>query len=219
MKVTGNHPLAMTSILVALCCLVAAAGCSKGSFKHFEEDGDAGGDGDTDSDADSDGDGDTDGDCDLDVLETFTVATLPEGWHIDNYDNDAYGYTWVWASSSNTTGGDGGYWWVDSTSRNVNFDDRLITATHEREGCSTVVLSFDHDYRNRDTTDSGRVDIQVGEGEWQSLQVFTEDASGAVEIDLTPYLSYFAFFRVRFRYIGNNDYYWKVDNVRIQGDP
>jgi hypothetical protein len=198
--------------------LLAATACSKGSvrFEEDTEDDDGGADGD--SDADGDADADSDGDCGLDVLETFTDTALPEGWQIEDYDNDGYGQTWARSTTDNTTGGAGGYYLVDSTGRIADFDDRLITGTYERGGCSTVVLSFNHDYKDRDTTDSGRVDVQAGEGEWQTVNNYTADAVGEAEFDLTSYVGTSAF-RVRFRYVGNNDYYWKIDDVQITGDP
>lgn len=200
--------------------LLAATACSKGSVRFDEdtEDEDGGTDGDADSDSDGDADSDSDGDCGLDVLETFTDTALPEGWQIEDYDADGYGYTWTRSTANNTTGGAGGYYLVDSTGRIADFDDRLITADHERGTCAAVTLTFRHDYKDRDTTDTGRVDVQAGEGQWQTVHSYTADATGEAEFDLTSYVGT-STFRVRFRYVGNNDYHWKVDDVRIRGAP
>jgi hypothetical protein len=216
----GNVQIPIALLIAAV---LVSAGCSKGQV--FTRDGydPDGGDADADTDsgsgADGDTDADSDGDCDLDVLESFTETDLPEGWHIEDYDGDGYGQTWTRNATDNTTGGEGGYYWVDSTSKIADFDDRLLTAAHGLGDCTGAILSFNHDYRDRDATDSGRVDVQVDEGEWQTVSTYSADASGAVELDLTSYLGNGSSFRVRFRYAGNNDYYWKVDDVRIRGAP
>jgi hypothetical protein len=155
--------------------------------------------------------------CTLDNTQTFDSAGLPAGWSIENYDGDGYGYTWVWSNASNTTGGAGGYYWVDSTPYYVNFDDRLYTATHARGGCATVNLSFNHHYADYSTVDYGYVQIQVDGGSWQTVTTYSATTSGAVTLNVTTYLGPSSTFRFRFRYVGYYDYYWKVDNVRVWG--
>ena len=51
------------------------------------------------------------------------------------------------------------------------------------------------------------------------MHSYAADASGAAEFDISSFVGTASSFRVRFRYLGNNDYYWKVDDVRITGDP
>jgi hypothetical protein len=219
----GRHSLLEGTLTgIVLLGLLAGAGCSKGSYRADDDDTsdpDGGSDADTDSDSDADADSDSDGDCDLAAVESFTEAALPTGWQIEDYDSDGYGQTWTRSTADNTTGGSGGYYLVDSTGTIADFDDRLITDAYERGGCSTVVLAFNHDYKDRDTTDTGRIDLQAGEGDWQTVHSYTADAEGPAEFDLSSYIGASSSFRVRFRYLGNNDYHWKIDDVRITGDP
>jgi hypothetical protein len=184
-----------------------------------DTDGDTDSDSDTDTDGDTDSDADTDGDCDVDLGEPFDGSSLPSGWEIDDFDADAYGYDWAWSDSANTTGGSGGYWWING-SFPVAFDDRLMSDTYTRGDCDDVVLSFHHDFQKSGGDDFGFVQIQVNSGSWQTVQTFNASASGAHEVDLSSHLpSASTQFRLRFRYVGNNDLSWKVDDFELTGSP
>jgi hypothetical protein len=177
-----------------------------------------GGDSDSDSDVDTDTDADTDtSPCSLSVEESFDSSSLPGGWMIDNYDGDGYQYTWTWSSTSNTTGGSGGYWWVDSTPYHEDFDDRLLTAEYDLGECSSVTLSYNHDYSDYDVDDFGYVEIQVDQGGWQTMQSYDSSQDGFASHQVDSYLGSGTSFRFRFRYVGNYDYYWKLDDVRVTG--
>jgi hypothetical protein len=153
--------------------------------------------------------------CTLSINEPFNSSGLPSGWTVENYDGDGYGYQWVWSNASNTTGSSGGYWWCDSD-YTVNFDDRLYSATYNRGDCSSVLLSFNHDYSYYDG-DVGYLQLQVNSGSWTTLTSYTSSTSGYVSIDLTSYIPTGASFRIRYRYVANYDWYWKVDNFTITG--
>jgi hypothetical protein len=181
-----------------------------------------GGTTDVDSDNDADGDTDTDSDvdCTLDVSETFDDGTLPSGWAVDNYDSDSYGYDWTWDDTDNTTGGDGGYWWIDGEFP-VSFDDAIISGTYTPGGCSIVKLSFSQDFVKNGSDDFGFVQIKVDDGEWETLATILSSQSGAATpIDITDYLpSPDSQFRIRFRYAGQDDKTWKMDDFKIVGTP
>jgi hypothetical protein len=158
------------------------------------------------------------GACTLSAYETFDTSALPGGWSIEDFDGDAYGYDWVWNNVDNTTGGAGGYWWVDSTPYYENFDDRLYTATYNNGNCSTVNLTFNHYYNDYDTDDYGYVQISVNAGTWTTIATYSALSSGVINLSLTGYLpAPSTNFRLRFRYVGYWDYYWKVDNVQLSG--
>jgi hypothetical protein len=153
--------------------------------------------------------------CTLSVLEQFTASSLPAGWSVEDYDGDAYGYDWVWSSASNTTGGTGGYWWVDGHYA-ASYDDRLVSALYQRGTCPTVTLSYRHDY-NYNVGDYAYVQISVDGGTWQTVTTYSADATGLVNTSITSYLSANSNFRIRFRYVANTDWYWKIDDFGATG--
>ena len=118
---------------------------------------------------------------------------------------------------SNWAGGAGGYWWIDGEFP-VAFDDRLVSATFTRGVCPEVVLSFSHDFAQEGGTDFGYIQIQVDGGTWQTVDTLSSSASGAYEVDISSYLSNSdSEFRIRFRYVANNNFYWKVDDFTLLG--
>jgi hypothetical protein len=184
---------------------------------------DADADADSDSDADTDGDSDTDtdgdSDCSVNKLEHFDSSTMPVGWEIDNFDGDAYNYVWSWAETDNTTGGDGGYWWINGAFP-VSFDDHLISEPYVRGDCSQISLKFNHSFDDNGADDFGYVQIEVNGGNWQTIDTVADDATGAQSLDISSYLpNAYAEFRIRFRYVGYNDESWKVDDFEIFGAP
>jgi hypothetical protein len=180
---------------------------------------DGGNDSDADTDSDSDNDVDSDADCEVDVAETFDSSGLPSGWAIDDFDGDAYGYDWAWSEASNSTGGEGGYWWINGAFP-VQFDDRLMSDTYTRGACTEVALTFNQDFAKSAGDDFGFVEIQVDAGAWEVLATISASMDGEEEIDLSSKLpSADSEFRIRFRYVGQDDLSWKVDDFELAGDP
>jgi hypothetical protein len=184
-----------------------------------DTDGDTDTDTDADTDTDTDTDTDSDADCELDISELFDAGVLPDGWAIETYDDDSYEYAWEWSNAANTTGGSGGYYWVNGAFP-VAFDDSLISAAYTPANCSNVVLSYTQDFAKSGTDDFGFVQIQIDDGTWQTVNQLLADTTGSSEIDLSSFFSGAETqFRIRFRYVGNNDQYWKVDDFEIAGTP
>ncbi len=184
-----------------------------------DTDSDSDGDSDGDSDSDTDTDTDSDADCSLDVLETFDDSTLPDGWAVENYDGDSYGYDWTWTDTDNTTGGDGGYWWVNSQYE-VSFDDGFLSATYTPGTCSSIIVKFNQAFVKNSSDDFGFVQIQVDGGDWQTLTTLLSTQDGPDQVDVSSYLDApDTQFRIRFRYVGNNDRTWKMDDFEVVGTP
>jgi hypothetical protein len=157
--------------------------------------------------------------CALNSLGTFTfdTATLPSGWYV--YDGDGYGHDWTWQTASPPPGGSGGYWQCLSDFTPARWvDDYLVTGSYSRSGCSTVSLEYDHYfYAYTDNTDECWVYISVDGGGWQQIAYYGDTTSGHVTINVTSYLGPSSTFAFAFRYRGNYDWYWRIDNVRISG--
>ena len=79
-----------------------------------------------------------------------------------------------------------------------------------------MTLSYYHHYHYY-ADDSGTVSVSVDGGAWQDMETYTSDATGYVNVDVTPYLGTGSNFRIRFMYIANYDWYWKIDNFTLTG--
>jgi len=141
---------------------------------------------------------------------------LPAGWEIDSYDGD--GYQWTWTTASNTTGGSGGHFGIAGNNP-TNYDDRLITPQYERGGCTAVELGFNHHYSDSDVDDFGYVDISVDSGPWETVTTYSSTGSGPQTYDVSEYVGTGSQFQVRFRYVGYDDNFWRVDDVQVTGAP
>ena len=215
------NPRILGCFAVLLVAAAFGASCADARIPLSGGDPDGGNDSDTDADtdADSDNDVDSDADCAIDVLEPFEGADPPNGWDIENFDDDAYGYEWTWSEASNSTGGAGGYWWINGAFP-VEFDDRLMSDTYTRGACSEVVLMFNQDFAKNGGDDFAMIQIQVDNGTWQTMTTLSASTSGAYDIDLSPYLpSADSEFRIRFRYVAEDNLYWKVDEFELVGAP
>ena len=95
-------------------------------------------------------------------------------------------------------------------------EDYLESPVFDASGAGCVRLSFDHYFRFYIT---GAGTVQVFDGSaWVDVISYTADTGGwglpdQPELDLTPYIN--ASMQVRFKYTGNWDWWWAVDNVRV----
>lgn len=211
--------LLLTLIAVLVGCAKASVNSGNNNDASPDTDSDSDTDTDSDVDADSDADSDSDSDCSVNLLESFDVEGPPSGWEIENFDGDAYGYVWSWSETGNTTGGSGGFWWVNGAF-NANFDDRLITSDYIRGDCTNVHLTFNHSYSDNGVDDFGYLEIEVDSGSWVALDTFDSTVDGAEDFDISSYLpSADSQFRIRFRYVGFNDLSWKIDDFELSATP
>jgi len=102
-----------------------------------------------------------------------------------------------------------------------NQDEHLITPAFDIPADATAVdLIYDHYFNAYSTDDSGSVDIDCDQlGGWTNLATYsgTDTADMAHEVHSLTAFTGNTGCRVRFRYVGNNDWYWQVDNVEISG--
>jgi carbohydrate-selective porin OprB len=79
-------------------------------------------------------------------------------------------------------------------------------------------LSFNQDFAKEAGGDFGYVQIQVDAGTWQTVATLDASTSGGYETDISSYLpSPNSEFRIRFRYVANDNLYWKVDEFELSG--
>jgi hypothetical protein len=146
--------------------------------------------------------------CDLHVFEDFTDSCTPPGWTVTD---------WGCQNFNNYTGGSGMYRTVDSWGEAV--DAAMITDWYDASGCSTVFLDFGHRYEDYSgDTDRATVDITLDGTEWINVRTYEADDDTHQHLDLQRGTwGGQDLFRIRFRYVGDNDGGWDVDDVEISG--
>ena len=97
-----------------------------------------------------------------------------------------------------------------------NFQDAYLSSINfDASGASIVILEFDHFYRH---FGSSAAELQIYDGNiWNTDTIFTitsADPSHEI-IDISQYAAGISNAQIRFRYTGNYDYYWIIDNVTV----
>ena len=98
-------------------------------------------------------------------------------------------------------------------------DASMLTDWFDATGCTSVFLDFKHRYNDYSgSTDAAYVDITFNGTDWTNVVTHTADDDLPQHLDLdrgtwgTENL-----FKIRFRYVGDNDGCWDVDDVEITG--
>ncbi|UTW67273.1 T9SS type A sorting domain-containing protein [bacterium SCSIO 12643] len=157
--------------------------------------------------------------------ENFSGGSLPSGW--TNTDHAGTGDVWLFndPDNRNISAGNfsGDYAILDSDyyGSSSNQDASLATPTFDASPYSTVTLSFDHQYRDYSSPESCEVQVYNGSS-WTTVVSYTtgdENYSGSdlITLDITSATNGSSNARVRFRYSGNYDWWWAIDNVNITG--
>ncbi len=153
-------------------------------------------------------------------LEMFTSVTVPTGWQIIDGDGVAYlndGNTWEIADAGPPNTGSGKHMEVNSDSCHCEMGEALVTRTYNVAHCGSVTLEYDH-YFNHSANDSGQVLVQLDDGAWYILRTYSIDSQ--IHDTLNQVLpAGTETIRVKFLYHGNDDWFWKMDNVEITGNP
>jgi subtilisin-like proprotein convertase family protein len=145
----------------------------------------------------------------------------PAGWSILDFGDESPA---VWNGNDWSRYDKGGAWGYVARvnySPIENQDEHLITPAFNIPGDATAVdLVYDHYFNAYSTDDAGTVEIDSDQlGGWTNLATYagTDTADMAHEvISLLTYAGH-TNCRIRFRYVGNNDWYWQLDNVEVSG--
>ncbi|WP_051536821.1 carboxypeptidase regulatory-like domain-containing protein [Shewanella marina] len=158
--------------------------------------------------------------------ESFEGDFVPEGWVTEALDGTTV--TWVRSDSTgrgNVTKTDGHTALIDSDDAGfVDVNSVLISPAIAVDGLVNNTLTFVANHRTYTGADSLNLDIQVDNGDWQTIQ--TLDKSGSsfgsltnYEIDLSSYIDGATAFKLRWHYFdANYEWYAAVDDV-IVGTP
>ncbi len=146
------------------------------------------------------------------------------GWTVD--DGGSAGDTWGIVSDYNGSSLDGSnFAFVDSDAAGNGSTsyEILYSPVLNATGFSDLTLTFDHYFRAYTAGYNESIDVDVFDGTtWQN--VYSADGSGGIgsfaspvseSIDILAYAN--SALQLRFVYDAEWDYYWAVDNVRIEG--
>jgi len=124
--------------------------------------------------------------------------------------------------------GPGNNWYVDLISGSdyqmtVSYgggaqDERLISPIIDCSGETEVMLSFDYYYNDYSANDVATVDLSIDGGLSFPYNIVTYNDAGSSKydvFDITSIAAGVSQVMVRFRYQGNNDWLFQVDNVRM----
>lgn len=145
---------------------------------------------------------------------------LPEGWTIT--DNEGNNQTWV-VGQNGTRGlpaSFGNYAYLDSDAfgSGNSQDSDIISPALDLSDYDGITLEFDHYFRQWQSSvasvhfsiDNGSTWTQIAE--WTSTtsnpQAFAQVIEGAAGHDQVKF---------RWNYVGNFDWYWSIDNIRVSG--
>jgi hypothetical protein len=149
--------------------------------------------------------------------ETYDGTGTPDGWSVTGS-----GHIWRFddpAGRGNLTGGAGGFAIADSGYFADRQNTSLLSPVLDLTGNDTPAVRFDTFYRKFSDASKADVDLSVDGGTTWSTVWHRDTVSagpGTESIALRAAAGKSAV-RVRFRYTGDDAYYWQVDNVAFGG--
>jgi hypothetical protein len=150
------------------------------------------------------------------VYYTDFSSGIPALWSIVDYLED--GKTWK-PDTRPLTAMTGTFMCVDSDAApRTRMDEQLVTCPFDCSELTNVSLTYDHYFR-RYAAEIGDVDVQVDGGGWETIATYTGlTTSGTVTHDISNIADGKKNVQVRWHYhnVVYHDYYWCIDNVKIQ---
>lgn len=172
--------------------------------------------------------------------ETFTGNVLPAGWSNVVLPGGSAGEVWFGPSAAVFTitapGFDAGFAFIDSDGYGSASPSgqlaALGTPSFSAAGFTNVTVHYTHRWR-RFSAGDGVVEYSVDGGTvWNPVATYTANTPAGSESGAAPFAVSLAEtvsfplplatdeadVRVRFRFTGDFEYYWLLDNVRVEGD-
>jgi len=155
--------------------------------------------------------------------QNFSGAGLPAGWQ--NIDN-ATGGKWARKTSAHSfassTASNGFYIFDSDAAGNDNKaeDADLITATINCSANNFVALQFEQ-YFQQYATSEGTVSVSTDGTTWTSVYTVNKTTANPeiVTINITNIAANQATVYLKFNYIGNYDYWWAIDDIKLFEPP
>ena len=153
------------------------------------------------------------------LSEDFEGKFPPEGWQVLELGNS--GGIWKrndeWGRQN--FAGSGYCACADSDRFGYEMETELRTPVIDLKDCKKAILEFSMDFKNDNDINvfmKGRAVLLIstdGGKSWKVLKYWTDDYSGKVTVDLTPYVGREII--IAWHYYGDNVFWWEIDNVRI----
>ncbi|MET7477501.1 carboxypeptidase regulatory-like domain-containing protein [Streptomyces sp. NPDC005648] len=152
-----------------------------------------------------------------DGTQTFDGTGAPDGWSVTGS-----GHTWRFddpAGRGNLTGGSGGFAIADSGYFADGQRTSLVSPVLDLTAYDTPAVRFDTFYRKFSDASKADVDLSVDGGTtWSTVwHRDTVSAGPGTQSVALPAAAGKSAVRVRFRYTGDDAYYWQVDDVAFGG--
>lgn len=160
--------------------------------------------------------------------QAFNTSGLPAGWQ--NIDASGVGTTagkWQRKTSaygfSSTTSANGFYIFIGDAANNDNKpeDGQLVTSSINCSSFANVALQFDHFfytyYGANNTNSRGSVLVSTDNTNWTEVYSVNESTANDAQqrIDISAFAAYQPTVYVKFRYTGDWDGFWAVDDVKL----
>lgn len=152
--------------------------------------------------------------------EDFSTGEIPEGWTV--VDNNGAGQVWRFDNPGDrvilTSTADNGFAIFDSDyfAAEPGSSD-FISPVIDCSQLVKVGVSFEH-YFNHLSTSIGEIFVSLDDGvNWTSLVQYTADSQNGelVEYDLTSIIAGESLVRFKFRYEGDDEWYWAIDDLTL----
>lgn len=168
---------------------------------------------------------------DILINEDFSSGSLPTDWSNTN-NGGSSGQVWKFTPTSNgtiTAGNFSGNYAIldsDAYGNGNNQNSRLITKEFSTGIYETITLEFDYQYRDYQSPESCAVEVFNGVS-WVAVEnYFTNSgdnysslSAGSTKITkiITTEVNGASDAKIRFTYIGDWDYWWAIDNIKVTG--
>ncbi|MGH3447964.1 MAG: Kelch repeat-containing protein, partial [Nocardioidaceae bacterium] len=150
-------------------------------------------------------------------FEGWPGETPQDGWTVT--DDAGTGKVWRFddpGHKGNRTGGTGSFAIVDGWYYPDAHDTSLVSPSLDLTGVANPEIGFDTDYSDWSDTDSAEVYLSTDDGAtWTRVwHQSDEDVQGHVAIPV-PDVAGASGVRVKFRYVGQYDNWWQLDNIYV----
>lgn len=157
---------------------------------------------------------------------------IPADW--SNYDVSNPNAEWLWDDDPTANlffpqppfsaiSANNGFALFDSDAFPLAHDVRLETDAIDCSGQNTVIIHFENQYDYFNTTAQATLEVSTDSNTWTSYNLFTGHSSNnhrehvqIEEIDISTVAANASTVYLRFRWVGNKEYIWRLDDILLQ---
>ncbi len=157
------------------------------------------------------------------IDEDFESQVLPSGW--STVANGDSGASWTFNNPGgrpNDTGGSNNFAIADSDTagETVRMDTDLLVPVLNCSNMETLFLEFKSSFEVFSHSLAG-VMVRTNGAPWNLIWLRTNNDWGPLTytLDLTPFAAGQSSVEIAFHYVGEWEWYWKIDDVKVYGQP